>query len=226
MLGFDDPAAAVLALPAFVLPVFVLLSAALEYVVPPYFGDTVVLLAFFLAGQGAASPVVVFVVAVVGSCLGAALAFELGRRYGVSVMRRVTFKYRRRRSRRRMQRLLERFGEKVLISNRFLLVARGFMLFGAGMIRLRFLPSMGYTALSNVAWTGFLMGVGLLTAGTWEQIRESFYQFNRLVGVVTSAAFVVFLFWLWIRSQSDDELTEVAEASGTVSGATIPSDLV
>ena len=81
MSWLDDPVAAATALPALALPLFVFGSALLEYLFPPYWGDTFVLLGFFLAGQGVAPPTVIFVAALAGSTLGSLATYQLGQRY-------------------------------------------------------------------------------------------------------------------------------------------------
>ncbi len=203
---FDDPVTAMAALPALgvVLPLFILLSALMEYVFPPYWGDLVVLLGFFLAGQSEiqVSPWTIFVAALAGSVLGSAAAFLLGRRYGLAIVRRVV-PWRPTGSRQRMRELLDRFGEQFLVVNRFLPFIRGLMLFGAGAFKLRFASAMAYTTLSNLLWTAFLMTVGLLTAGNWEQILETFRYTNQ---IVASAVGVLALGWallvFWRRQQN------------------------
>jgi len=185
----DDPIALLTALPPLVLPLFVLGSAALEYVVPPFWGDLFVLLGFVLAGQGASSLWLVFLAAFVGSLCGAAIAFFLGRRYGMALARRMALGPRDG-SRRRVRRLLERFGERVLVANRFVPVVRGLMLYGAGAFRLRPESALFYTALSNVAWLTLLMGTGVATAGSWDEIAATFRRTSALSGGVVAALVV------------------------------------
>ncbi len=178
MTWLDDPVALVATLPPLILPLVVFVSSMLEYVFPPYWGDTVILVGFFLAGQGAVPGWTIFVGAVAGGVLGATIAYGLGRRYGLRAIRMFTRRGRRSRSRERLDRLFARFGERVLLLNRFLPVVRGVLLYGAGGMQLRPRPVLVYTAIGNVAWVGLLMGVGLLTGGTWEQIQDSFRHYS------------------------------------------------
>src|SRR5215510_785873 len=118
----EDPVAAALLLPPLVLPLFVFVSAFLEYVVPPFWGDTFMLVGFFLAAQGVAPPVVIFAMALLGSILGAAVAFRLGERFGFAVLHRLPLFSRR--SEERVERLFRRFGEPLLAANRFVPLVR------------------------------------------------------------------------------------------------------
>ena len=200
----DDPLAAVAALPAFALPLFIRVSAALEYIIPPYWGDMFVLLGFFVAGQGLAPPWLIFAAAFVGSAAGAMVAYALGKRFGLRLAQKLTFR-RRPRSRDRLKRLLERFGEKLLLVNRFVPIIRGMLLYGAGALELRPGRTLIYSSVSNAGWLGILMALGLYTAGTWEEIVATFTRYNRIFG---SVAIVLVTFWAavwWHRWRSQEK---------------------
>lgn len=197
----EDPVSAVSALPALslILPLFVFVSALLEYVVPPYWGDMFMLLGFFLAGQPsiAVSPVAIFVAAFLGSVVGSAIAFLLGQRYGLRAIRRLT-PWRLSNSQDRIGELLLRHGERFLVFNRMVPVIRGLLLYGAGAMKLQFRPAIAYSAVSNLLWVTLLMTVGLLTAGSWEEIVESFRHTHQIVAGIAIAVvlgWVAFLVW-------------------------------
>lgn len=198
----DDPVSAVSALPALplVLPLFVLVSGMLEYVIPPYWGDMFMLVGFFLAGQPSipVSPAVIFVAAVVGSILGSIVAFLLGQRYGLGVMRRITPPWRSSDSGERIRELLLRHGERLLIANRMVPVIRGLLLYGAGALKLRFRHAIGYSAVSNLIWVTVLMTLGLWTAESWDGIVAAFRNTHRILGSIAAVAILgwaAFAFW-------------------------------
>ncbi|MBZ0114038.1 MAG: DedA family protein [Thermoanaerobaculia bacterium] len=198
MTGLEDLITTVALLPPIALPTFILVSAVLEYVVPPFWGDTLILLSFFLCGQGMASAPVIFGAALIGSILGAMTAFLLGKRYGLSILRRVT-KRRGGGHGQKMQRMLERFGERALTANRFLPVVRGFSLYAAGMLRLRFWRVLFYSTLSNLGWVALLMTIGLLGAGTFEQLQSNFQHVSRLVAATLVPLLAALAISAWHR---------------------------
>ncbi len=204
MSWLDDPVAAAAALPTLVLPLFVFGSALLEYLFPPYWGDTFVLLGFFLAGQGAVPAAIIFAAALAGSVLGSLAAYQLGRRYGMAVTERLVPSRRRPPSRRRLQSLFRRFGERLLLVNRFLPVIRGVMLYGAGALRLPLRRVVFYCTLSNLAFISLLMWAGLLTAGSWSEIQAAFRQSNRWLGGAALAAVGIWLAVTWWRRRRID----------------------
>ncbi|MEM6797146.1 MAG: VTT domain-containing protein, partial [Acidobacteriota bacterium] len=189
MSSLEDFLAFALALSPTAVLLLVFLSAWLEFVFPPYFGDSIMLFGFFLAGQGAVPAVEVFVAAAAGSILGSVLAFALGYRYGSVALDKLS------RWRRRgqgppesLQRLLQQNGEAILLVNRFLPFLRNFMLYGAGAMRLRFVPAMVANALSVLAFVSFLMALGLMAAGSFEELRDSFRQLYGWGGALALAA--------------------------------------
>ncbi len=195
---FDDPVAAAIALPPLLLGLFVFGSALIEYLFPPYWGDTFVLLGFFLAGQGALPPAAVFAAALAGSVLGSIAAYQLGRRYGMAVTRRLIPRNRRHADHRRLRSLFRRFGEKLLLVNRFLPVVRGVMLYGAGAVKLPVRPVVFYCTLSNLAFISLLMWAGLWTADSWPEIQTVFRESNRWLGgaaLVAAGAWLALTLW-------------------------------
>lgn len=196
----EDPTTAAMALHPLALPLFVLVSAFLEYVFPPYWGDTFLLLGFFLAGQGAVSTPWVFAAALAGSILGSMAAFGLGRRYGLALVRRISVR-RPGKSRRRTQELFQRFGERVLMVNRFLPVIRGVMLYGAGALRMRFWPSIAYCAVSNLLFVALLLWLGLLAAGSWQELLATARRANLWLGLAATAAVAAWLVVFLMRAR-------------------------
>lgn len=198
---FDDPLAFFVALPVFAIPACVFLAAMLEYVVPPFPGDSCLLVGFFLAAQGLTAVTTVFAAAVLGSLVGGAMAFRLGERYGDAVLRRVTWR-RQRASAARFRDMAARRGERILLVNRFLPVVRSIMLYGAGAFGLDFRRSMAWNAASAVAFVTFLLGAGWATAGSWNEIRGQFADLNRVAGVAALAIAGIWVLWaLWRSSR-------------------------
>lgn len=203
----NDLLAFALSLPPTAVLLLVFGSAWLEFVFPPYLGDSIMLFGFFLAGQGVVAAHEVFVAAVVGSILGSGVAFLLGGRFGAAALEYLARFRRGGQAPERIKRLLVKHGEKVLLVNRFLPFFRNFMLYGAGAFRLRFLPSMAANAVSVVAFVSFLMALGLMAAGSFEQLQATF---QRVFGF--SGAAVILLTGVWVawvsRRQAPSRLSE------------------
>lgn len=193
----ENPVALVASLPPMVLPLFLFTSALLEYVFPPWWGDLVLLMGFFLAGQGAVSILVAFLAALSGSIVGAAIAYDLGRRFGLRLVER--FSPRRRSPAGERTRLLfQRFGEKLLLVNRFVPVVRGLMLYGAGGAGIRFDRALTLSAVGSLLWISLLLGVALLTSGTWDDLEGNLRWVSTLaMYVALSGVAVASLVAVW-----------------------------
>lgn len=185
-------------LPPEALPLIVLLSAMLEHVVPPYWGDLTILVGFVLAARGAGSLGVLFLCAVVGSVLGAAVAYELGRRYGVAIVPHLRFRRNSRYGDREVRQLFRHFGDRLLLANRFIPVVRSVVLYGAGALGRRRGRVLWLSGVSSTLWVALLLGVGALTLGTWDQIEARFRQWSHLGAVAALVLVLVGLaFSVW-----------------------------
>lgn len=202
MTWLDDPIALAMSLPPLALPVFVFVSAMLEYIFPPYLGDMFVLFGFFLAGQGATSPWLLFALAVLGSSLGAGVAYYLGSKYGLAVIRKVFSRRRKLVRQESIDEIFARFDERILTANRFLPFLRGFMLYAAGAFRFRFWHAVFFAALSNLAFMGLMLWVGLVTSGSWEQIRAAARQYNLMTAGLVVTGVLVWMIIGFRRAQA------------------------
>jgi membrane protein DedA with SNARE-associated domain len=139
----------------------VFVAAALEYVFPPFWGDTVMLAGCALAGLDRASALGVFGAAFAGSCVGALAAYALGRRLGRAALGVLGRSERARRLALRAERLYDDHGARVLAVNRFLPGVRGVFLPLAGMGNMAAGRVLLWSAFSNLLWCALLLGVGL-----------------------------------------------------------------
>lgn len=181
-------------------------SAALEYVVPPFPGDTVTLFGAFLITARGWSAVGVIAAVTVGSLAGAAIDFAIGRalakvqrhdreprwwieRYWLKALGRV-------------QPVVERLkakGPLYLMLNRFFPGIRAFFFVAAGMAGLRFSTAMLAGAISSLLWNALVIAVGAAIGASWERLQRVFEAYTTVVGTLLAAAAVGFVAWLWIQ---------------------------
>ncbi len=148
------------------------LSAAIEYVFPPFPGDTVVLAGAVLATAGGWSLWPVLLATTAGSLLGAWLDFRVGLaaakrrdagRMGTRLQHtpgldRVLAGYR-------------RWGPAFLALNRFMPGIRALFFVAAGLARMRTLPVLAWAAASALAWNALLLALGAALGTNLDQLE-------------------------------------------------------
>ncbi len=170
---------------------FIFISAFLEYLFPPYWGDTFILWGFFKAGRGDISLIAAILSSFAGSVIGSFVSYYIGYKVGTSY-----FLLRSRWVSRRIERLqgwYERFGGKLLIINRFLPGLRGIFLYTAGMGRLKFSEVAIYSTISNLLWLFLIGTVGLSVGTNWEDVKRVFEGYTKILGILFITAFLVIM---------------------------------
>ena len=155
------------------------LAILAETVVPPIPSEVVLPLAGYLSETGRMNLVAAFVAATLGSLVGAAFLYQLGRWLGPD------------RSRRWLDRLplvetsdvdkafawFERHGRSAVLLGRLVPVVRSFISVPAGVVRMPWPQFLGYTLVGSAVWNGALIGAGV-ALGTQHELVE------RYVGVL------------------------------------------
>jgi membrane protein DedA with SNARE-associated domain len=137
------------------------LSAAIEYVFPPFPGDTVVLAGAVLATVGGWSLWPVLLATTAGSLLGAWLDFRVG--LAAATRRDAGRLGARLQHTPGLDRVLDgyrRWGPAFLALNRFLPGIRALFFVAAGLARMRTGPVLAWAALSALAWNALLLALG------------------------------------------------------------------
>lgn len=176
-------------------------AAALEYVFPPFPGDTVTLAGAVLVSAFGWSFVPVFLAVTGGSVLGAAADFWLGLWIGTRWAAREGAQ------KRALGRVLQgfrRYGDAYLLINRFLPGARALFFVAAGMVGMPFGRVVLFATLSAVAWNVLLMAVGWWIGSNLDAL-EGILR-NYAVGAVIAFALLVgaLLLRAWLTRDRTD----------------------
>ena len=173
------------------------LAILAETVIPPIPSEVVLPIAGYLAQTGRMHVVAVFLAATLGSLVGAALLYELGRVLGPERSRRVlgrlplvdvedvekTFAW------------FERHGRSAVLIGRLVPVVRSFVSVPAGVVRMPWPQFLLYTAIGSALWNGLLIGAGM-ALGTQYEVVESYVGYLDWVLV---AAAVGAVGWALVR---------------------------
>jgi membrane protein DedA with SNARE-associated domain len=159
------------------------LAALLEYLVPPFPGDTITLLGGVYAARGQQPWPLVLVVVTAGSVAGAALTYEFGkwlaRRFdahpewhffGLTHARLEA-----------VQQRMRRGGPWLLLINRFLPGIRGLIFVAAGAARMPRGNALLLGTVSALVYNGLVLGIGVAVGGNLERLEELMVRYQRAV---------------------------------------------
>jgi membrane protein DedA with SNARE-associated domain len=181
-------------------------SAMLEYVFPPFPGDTITLFAAVLITAYDWSFVGVFGAVMLGSVAGSMADFWLGTHLERRRRRREDAGEHKER-RKTIQDLIERFrrhGAWYLVLNRFFPGIRALFFVAAGMIGMKTWHVLLFSAISAAVWNLAIIGVGSLLGANFETLelwaRRYAMAFWLLLGAIALGYVAV---RLWRRYRSD-----------------------
>ena len=176
-------------------------TALIEYVFPPFPGDTITLFAAVLVTRFGWNLGLAFGAVLAGSGAGAMLDYYVGVWMG-DRYRQGRFLHRPS-HREKVDAVLAAFrrhGEAYVVLNRFLPAVRAVFFLAAGMERLRPLRVLFFALLSAAAWNALILAAGYGLGANWERIRSAFATYSTVAwSVLGLAAIVLVGRWCWRR---------------------------
>lgn len=174
------------------------LASLVEYLFPPFPGDTVTVLGAIMVGAADWSLTAVLATTTAASVVGAWINFEVGRFVASST--RDTFLHRLLRSdkwRPRVEALNARFaahGSAIILANRFLPAVRGVFFVVAAMAGLSRRSVLFGAAVSALVWNALLITVGYLVGFNLDRLMSIAHTYASLIYGLMALALVV---WAW-----------------------------
>jgi membrane protein DedA with SNARE-associated domain len=149
------------------------LAAMIEYVVPPFPGDTITLLGGVYAVRGERSWWAVLLAVTLGSVLGMAADYWVGRAiaHRVDAREKATWMFIKIERIHSLQQRMRKRGAWLLIGNRFFPAFRATIFVAAGAARMPLSRVLGFGSISALAWNGGLLALGLLLGGNIERLE-------------------------------------------------------
>jgi membrane protein DedA with SNARE-associated domain len=191
---FSDPLAFLSAHPGLLL-VIVFAAAAIEYVFPPFWGDTLMLAGCAVAGLDRGLLTLVFGAAVLGSIVGSMAAWWMGRRFGQASLGLLARSARARKLHEKAEKLYRLHGSRVLALNRFLPGARAFFLPLAGMGNMPGRRVLLWSTVGNVLYCALIAVVGAVLATRAGNFAALQQNFRSVMAVAAVVALSVLLAW-------------------------------
>lgn len=167
-------------------------GSLLESFFPPYPSDGVFVFSAFLAGKGVLSGTKAFILVSAGNLIGVITIYLLGLR-GVRphlsrwISNEATIS--------RVDNWFERYGDKVILFNRFIPGLRAPLCFSAGLFRLSPQKMILYSTMSIISWNGLLLGTSLWAGRNFTSIQKFLFRYGVIAGSVSLVVFV----WVAIK---------------------------
>ncbi|NOX53679.1 MAG: DedA family protein [Planctomycetes bacterium] len=174
-------------------------------------GETIVILAGFLARRGYLDFAYVALISFIGTFFADQTLFQIGRRYGARILDRWP---RLRRAVKRVWRLLGRFQNLYIFGSRFLYGFRTISplaLGSAGVATRRFLT---FNGLGAMVWAICIPAIGYSLGMALESVMAEVHRYELMVlaGMLTVSGVILLIHWLRLRSKADANHSECTAA--------------
>lgn len=150
------------------------LVAYLENVIPPVPGDVLIVFGGYLAAEQVVEFMPILMGTTVASVLGFMSMYAIGAHFGDQIaiqrkkfwmMRFFDIKYFD-----RAKRWMARWGQKVILANRFLAGTRSVISLTAGITKTKAYPTIVSATVSSLIWNTILIGLGYIVHENWQVI--------------------------------------------------------
>lgn len=159
--------------------------AYIENLIPPMPGDVIVAFGGYLAAESIIGLVPLWSATVVASVLGFMTMYWLGYRWGVQIeenkeshllLRFIDYKYFK-----RGKKWMGRWGQGVILANRFLAGTRSVIALTAGMSHLHITRTVLSSFVSSMLWNALLIGMGWVIRDNWKIIGEYLSNYGKVI---------------------------------------------
>lgn len=179
--------------------------AYIENLIPPMPGDVIVAFGGYLAAEGLIELFPVWSLTVVSSVAGFMTMYWLGYRWGAQIeenrdshflLRFIDYKYFA-----KGKKWMERWGQGVVIANRFLAGTRSVISLTAGMSHLKVTPTILSSFVSSILWNSLLLAMGWVIRDNWQVIGEYLSNYGKVI-LALIALFVGTKAYFWYRRKN------------------------
>jgi membrane-associated protein len=182
-------------------PLILFLGSLVEYVFPPFPGDSLVLLGAWYAVHGELSWPVTFLSVTAGAVAGAWIDYQvgaaLGRRLDRSAERRGPLTADRLH---RVEQGYRRYGAWFLVANRFLPGVRAFLFVAAGASGMPMGRVLLYGGVSAAVWNVLLLAAGAYLVRNLDEMVQLLERYTDAAwAVIAAVAVVLVVRALWLR---------------------------
>jgi len=183
--------------------------AYLENVLPPVPGDVLVAFSGYLAAEGLIGIFPIWALTVIASVVGFMNMYWIGQklegqisgnRHNHFLLKFINYKYIR-----TGKLWMNRYGQWVVVANRFLAGTRSVISLTAGMSHL----NIGYTVMnsfiSSALWNAILIGAGWVVQENWQIIGEYLSAYGKVILIGIAILILSRILWGYFKAKKTDQ---------------------
>lgn len=184
--------------------------AYLENVLPPVPGDVLIAFAGYLAADGLIELFPIWGITVIASVIGFMNMYWFGYKLGSQIdnnreehflLRFINYRYFR-----KGKIWMYRYGQWVVVANRFLAGTRSVISMTAGMSHLNVKLTIVNSLISSALWNAALLGLGWFIRDNWMVIGEYLSGYGKVIMICIGLVVLARFFWLKrVRKEQPEE---------------------
>jgi membrane protein DedA with SNARE-associated domain len=186
-----------------------MLIAYLENVIPPIPGDVMIVYGGYLAAGHIIALLPLLVITSIAATAGFLTYFYLGWRWGteeaIATRHRILSRFIDTNHIDRALHYMNRYGEWVILANRFLAGTRSIISIAAGMSRMNPWQTAANSLLSAVLWNAVLIGAGWQLQTNWEIFGSYLKAYGQIVGGIIGLTLAT---WWLLKKRRDRALVQ------------------
>lgn len=194
--------------PVYLIYIYFSIIAYLENVVPPIPGDVLVAFAGYLVAIGQIDLTIVIISTVIASVIGFYNVYVLGDIWGKSVFDRGEehwlLKFFDLEYLEKVKKWMAKYGQGVIVANRFLAGSRSVIALMAGMSHLNLKKTLISAVISSLFWNSILIAFGYFVQNNWEKIGDYLANYSKLI-------LVLIILIITVRYYYSKKIRKVAE---------------
>lgn len=175
--------------------IFLFLGSFLENLLPPIPGDTLIVFGAYLAGIGIIGVVPAYFSMWLGSVIGCMLVYGVVYLKGRAIFLKWESKIFSEINLKKAEDWFSRYGDRLVIFNRFLPTVRAFVGIGAGITRIHPFRMLVYVLLGTFLWNSLLVYFGLMLGENWRLVIDILRAYNQVILVLVVLAGISYWFW-------------------------------
>ena len=170
------------------------INSFIEYIFPPFPGDTIMVFSAYLVGTGKLHFLTVYLVSLAGSVSGFLALFLLGKHYGREFFLKKNYRFLSREMILKVEVWFQKFGIGLIAANRFLSGVRSAIALFAGISNMKIMITAPAALLSSLIWNALLMSGGYYLGKNWHLVLTILKHYNEVIAVLI-ILFVSYVLW-------------------------------